>query len=111
MYRSSLVGSLALALILPLLAAAKDEDKNVELKGKLITGVFAIGGETTGTIIETKEGRFELDFGKNKELRKLAEKLKGKQVQVAGTLTVRKGVEIKMRKIVTVKTLKAAEEK
>lgn len=81
-------------------AAAK-----VELKGKLRTGIVALGGETTGTIIETRDGTFELDFGKDKDLRQQADKLDGKTVQVEGSLTVRKGVDVKERKIVAVRKL------
>ncbi|MBL8798915.1 MAG: hypothetical protein JNM56_33835 [Planctomycetia bacterium] len=84
------------------------EAKKVELKGTLRTDIVAIGGETTGVIIQTKEGDFELDLGKNKEIREKADKLHGKVVQVAGTLTIRKGVEIKQRKIVVVTQLEEA---
>jgi hypothetical protein len=81
----------------------------VEVKGKLRTGIMAIGGETTGTIIETNAGALELDFGKNKELRELAGKLDGKAAIATGTLTFRKGVAIKQRYIVSVTSLKAAD--
>jgi hypothetical protein len=91
---------------------AKDKGgKKVELTGTLRTGIVAIGGETTGTVIETKKGKFELEFGKQKELRKKAEKLNGKDVTVTGTLEVRKGVEVKERKIVTVTSLEPAKAK
>src|ERR1051326_8505479 len=72
---------------------AKDKKaEKMEFTGTLRTGVVASGGETTGTIIETKEGKFELDFGKQKELRQKAEKLNGKSVVVVGKLEIRKGV-------------------
>lgn len=77
-------------------------EKRVELTGTLRTGIVAVGGETTGIIIETKDAKYELDFGKDKELRQKAEKLNGKAVTVAGTLETRKGVEVKERKIVAV---------
>lgn len=93
------------------LAADKAAPKKVEMTGTLKTGIVAIGGETTGTILKTKKGTYELDFGKDKELRARAEKLNGKEVVVSGTLVIRKGVEVKERKIITVKTLKAAGEK
>src|ERR1051325_11238698 len=68
---------------------AKDKDaKKMELTGKLRTGIVAIGGETTGTILETKKGTFELEFGKQKELRQKAEKLDGKTVTVVGKLGI-----------------------
>jgi hypothetical protein len=94
-------------------AAPKDEATyaKVEIQGTLETGIVAIGGETTGTIVKTRDATFELDLGKDKELRGLAEKLNGKRVHVTGKLAVRKGVEIRQRFIVTVATLKAAEDK
>ena len=101
-----------LATLLPLRAAdrAKDKEpaKKMEWKGTLRTGVVAIGGETTGVVLDTKGGKFELDLGKNKELRDRAAKLNGKPVTVTGTLTVRKGVEVKERRIIRVTELKAA---
>ena len=90
----------------------KDKDtKKMELTGKLRTGIVAIGGETTGTILETKKGTFELEFGKQKELRQKAEKLNGKNVTVVGKLEIRKGVEVKERRIVTVTSLEEAKDK
>lgn len=83
-------------------------EKRVELTGTLRTGIVAVGGETTGIIIETKESKYELDFGKDKELRQKAEKLNGKAVTVAGTLEIRKSVEVKERKIVAVARLEEA---
>jgi hypothetical protein len=83
----------------------------VEAKGTLKTGIMAIGGETTGTILTTPHGTLELDFGKNKELRELATKLDGKAAIAHGTLQVRKGVAVKQRLIVSVTSLKAAEGK
>lgn len=91
--------------------AADKEAKRVELTGTLRTGIVAVGGETTGIIIETKDGKYELDFGKDKELRQKAEKLNGKAVTVAGTLEIRKGVEVKERKIVAVARLEEAKDK
>lgn len=88
--------------------AADQEARKVEMKGTLRTGIVAIGGETTGTIIQAKQGTFELDFGKNKELRQQVERLNGKVVLVAGTLDVRKGVEVKERRIITVTKLEEA---
>jgi len=91
---------------------AKDKDaKKMELTGKLRTGIVAIGGETTGTILETKKGSYELEFGKQKELRQKAEKLNGKNVTVVGKLEIRKGVEVKERRIVTVTSLEEAKDK
>ena len=52
-----------------------------------------------------------MDPALDKEMRAKAKQLNGKTVVVTGTLTVRKGVEVKERKIVTVMTLKPADEK
>lgn len=90
---------------------SKDKEKKAEFTGKLRTGIVAIGGETTGIIIETKKGAFELDFGEQKELRQKAEKLDGKNVTVVGKLEIRKGVEVKERRIVIVTSLEEAKEK
>jgi hypothetical protein len=91
---------------------AKDKDvKKMELTGKLRTGIVAIGGETTGTILETKKGTFELELGKQMELRQKAEKLNGKNVTVVGKLEIRKGVEVKERRIITVTSLEEAKDK
>jgi opacity protein-like surface antigen len=95
----------------PALAADKEEPKAVEMRGVLHTGVVAIGGETTGVVIDTKDGKYELDFGANKDLREKANKLDGKNVAVKGQLTIRKGVEIPERKIVVVSDLKADDDK
>ncbi len=110
MWRCVALLGVACLLALPALGAEKGP-KKVEKTGKLKTGIVAIGGETTGTIVETKDGTFELDLGKDKELRAKAEKLSGKKVTVTGTLEVRKGVEVKERKIIKVTELKEAGDK
>jgi hypothetical protein len=78
----------------------------VEVRGTLRTGIAAIGGETTGTLITAKGARWELDLSGNPAWRKLAEKLDGKKAALTGTLEVRPGVEIRQRWIVTVTSLK-----
>lgn len=83
----------------------KDDSKGkekMEFTGKLVHPVFAIGGETTGTVIETKKGTYELDLGGKKEILKQVELLKGKQVVVVGVLRVVKGIEIPERQIISV---------
>jgi lysophospholipase L1-like esterase len=80
----------------------------VEMKGTLKTGIAAIGGETTGIILKTKDGDFELEL-RTDEFRKKAEKLDGKTVTVKGTLRIQKGVEVKERKIVAVEELKESD--
>jgi hypothetical protein len=85
-----------------------DEYIRVEVRGTLRTGVVAIGAETTGTTITSNGVTWELEFGKNKQLREQAEKLGDSLVTVEGTLERRKGVEIKERWIVHVAKLKPA---
>jgi len=80
----------------------------VTVVGTIRTGLVSIGGETTGTTITAKGIKWELDFGKNAELRAAVEKLHGKLVTVSGTLERRTGVEVKERWIVTVMSLKEA---
>lgn len=116
--RSFIAISAGLLVILAIAQAEEDKKdpkgkatNKVELTGTLRTGIVAIGGETTGAIIETKKGKFELDFGKQKELRQKAEKLNGKAILVVGTLEIRKGVEVKERKIVSVTSLEEAKTK
>lgn len=86
-------------------------EKAVDLTGILRTGIAAVGGETTGIVIETKDARYELAFGKDQELRRKAEQFNGQAVTVTGTLEIRSGVEVKQRKIVTVSRLEAAQDK
>jgi hypothetical protein len=85
-----------------------EESITATVVGTLRTGIVAIGGETTGTTITAKGIKWELDFGKNADLRATAEKLDGKLVTVSGKLERRQGVETKERWIVTVTSLKGA---
>ena len=107
-----------LAVILPflgsaLLAAEEKEESyiQVEIKGTLETGIVAIGGETTGTIIKVGKVTWELDLGGNQDLIELAGKLNKQPVIVTGRYQQKAGVEIPVRHIVTVKTLKGAKGK
>lgn len=101
------VGLIALIVAAwPFALLGADNRQPAEFKGVLRTGIMAIGGETTGTVISVKGGKtYELDLG---NLRGLAEKLNGKEVVVQGTLRVKAGVEIKERRIITVTGLRAA---
>lgn len=82
----------------------------VAVKGKLASEVFAIGGETTGVQITAGNVTFELELGRNRDLRKRAKRLDGQTVVVTGELTLRRGVEIPQRWIVNVKTLREAKQ-
>lgn len=75
--------------------------------GKLTTGMMAIGGETTGTIISDGKTSYELDI-KDAALKTKANGLSGKQVAVTGKLTLKEGIEVGQRRIITVQTLEAA---
>jgi hypothetical protein len=79
----------------------------VEAKGKLATGIMAIGGETTGNTITTDAGTFELEL--DKKLQGQADKLARKNVIVTGTLYLKKRVTgTGARSIIKVTTLKEA---
>jgi hypothetical protein len=102
----ALLASLAMAADEPTKTA--DEYIQVEIKGKLKTGLMAIGGETTGYAIVAKGATWELEFGANAELRKRAEALDDRMVIVKGKYELRRGVEVKQRHIVTVTNLMEA---
>jgi hypothetical protein len=105
---------LALVLALATAAAAQDAEPKkvadsyvkIEAKGKLATGIMAIGGETTGVQLRTDAGTFELDI--DKKVAESPDKWDGKTVIVTGTLYVKKGVTRGQRTIVKVATLKEA---
>jgi hypothetical protein len=80
---------------------------SASFEGVLATGVAAIGGETTGVTLKTeKNDVFELDLGKDENLKKLAQQLSGRKVIVTGEYKPQSGVEVKQRRIIVVKTLK-----
>jgi hypothetical protein len=85
------------------------ESIEVRVRGKIRGGLMAIGGETTGITIHARGVTWELDFGGNEAMRTKAEALDGKMALVTGALEARPGVEIKMRWIVKVETMEAAE--
>jgi hypothetical protein len=115
MYVAALVLAASVLLVMNFQAGGGDTKDatyvKVEVKGKLQTGIMAPGGETTGVIVQTEGLTLELDFGKNKELRAEADKLKDQVVVAHGNLILRKGVAVKTRLIVHVTDLKAAEAK
>jgi hypothetical protein len=113
MFRCLTAVALAIACAAPTAAADKDDDAyiKVDIKGTLETGIIAIGGETTGVVIHVKNVTWELDFGDNADLKKLADQLNKKTALVTGTYTEMKGVEIPVRRIVKVSSLKAPDGK
>lgn len=89
--------------------ARLDDSITVNIVGTLRTGIFAIGGETTGTTITAKGITWELQLGESLAYQQAAERLHGKKVIVRGNLERRRGVEIKERWIVTVTELKVVD--
>lgn len=105
----STIAALAIVLAGSAVEAGKEGSyAKVEIKGKLQTGIVAIGGETTGILIQAKDLTVELDI-KDAKLRDEAEKLNGKTALVTGELTMRKGVTRGPRVVVVVTSLKAGE--
>lgn len=105
-----LVAVLALAAS----ATAKDtypDSIKVEIIGHIKTGIVAIGGETTGTTITSGKTTWELDLGDNEELKKLAADLNGAHVEVKGLYVPRAGVEVPIRHIVKVSSIRDLKEK
>jgi hypothetical protein len=109
-----------ITLALPLLLAsvtwtALADDKppadsiQVEVRGTLQTGIVAIGGETTGTIIKSGNVTWELDLGGDANLIAQATKLNMKKALVRGAYYKKPGIEIAERHIVRVKSLAPAD--
>ena len=114
MFRSkhlALVLLTGLATAMSTASATAEEPKesiHVTVVGKIQTGIAAIGGETTGVLIRSKNITWELELGRDEKKLKTAAGLDGKLVRVTGTLERRKGVEIGERWIVTVESLAPA---
>lgn len=88
-------------------APAATAANSITFTGKLTTGMMAIGGETTGTIVNDGKTSYELD-SKDAAIKAKFRELSGKQVTVKGTLTVKEGVEVRQRRIITVESIDAA---
>jgi hypothetical protein len=80
----------------------------VEVRGTLRSGMVAIGGETTGTVIKARGATWELDLRQLPGGMARAESLDGRTVVVKGSLEVRRGVERGERTIVSVTSLEPA---
>ncbi len=115
MGRLAIISILVASLALPVVASGAEKDNEqyikVEIRGTLETGLVAIGGETTGTIIKVGNVIWELDLGGNQVFQDLAKKLHQETALVAGTYQKIKGVEMPERHIVNVTSLKPADEK
>jgi hypothetical protein len=77
-----------------------------EWTGRLDYGVVAVGGETTGIVLTTESGRFELEPA-DTAMRNHMKGLNGKQVVVRGLLRTVAGVEVKERHIIKVTSITA----
>lgn len=77
----------------------------VYVKGILHYGVISASGETTGVIVVVDKDNWDLDFGSNEKLFRLAEKLDGKNVLVIGEPKIFKGAAIPARKVILVFSL------
>ena len=75
------------------------ESIRLSVRGQLESGVVAIGGETTGTVIRSKGLMFEVAFSRP-GLQERAEALNGQMALVAGELVVAEGVETGTRLII-----------
>jgi hypothetical protein len=103
----ALAGAVLAATPCPAQTAA-DDVVRVEVTGTLQTGIAAIGGETTGTLIRSGGVTWELDLRGDPAMTAAAAKLNGRRVVVTGTLTSRPGVEVPRRDIVVVTALRPA---
>jgi hypothetical protein len=76
--------------------------------GTVRTGLMAIGGETTGIVLTTRAGEYELDVRGDREAAAKLEVLNGKEIIVTGDYRPRRGVEVKERRIIIVRGFRAA---
>lgn len=85
-------------------AGAGPDFVRMSIHGTIETGLVAIGGETTGTVVKSKGMTFELALVDDDQ-RKLAESLNGKRAQIIGELRMEPGVERGPRWIVDVRKI------
>ena len=90
---------------LPLADLSEGKAVEVRLRGILIDGIIAIGGETTGTTIRFGKTTWELNLKNEKTLRRAAGILNGKPVVVSGLVRTQKGIEVATRTILTVESI------
>ena len=90
----------AVLLALALAGAQTTPSPFGEWTGRVQTGMMAIGGETTGTRLVTAQTTFDLSAAGAVAAR--LRELSGQEVTLRGRLSVRPGVEIGQRRIITV---------
>ena len=90
---------------LPLADLSEGKAVEVRVRGILIDGIIAIGGETTGTTIRFGKTTWELNLKNEKTLRRAAGILNGKPVVVSGLVRNQKGIEVATRTILTVESI------
>lgn len=73
-----------------------------EWTGRIMAGMMAVGGETTGILLDLGQERLELQPA-DQAMRQRLQALDGKTVTIHGTLETHAGVEVKTRRIITVK--------
>lgn len=86
-----------------------DNGVGVEMVGTLKTGITAIGGETTGTIITADNITFEIDTTFGFGLRQAVQQANNKRARVKGRLVKKAGVEIKERWIIRASSIESIE--
>ena len=108
----SLAALLAAGCVAATTPPPKEKEKAAPVQtytGTVRTGIMAIGGETTGILLETAaNGTYELDTRGDREKAAQLEKLDGKKAVVTGEYRPRPGVEIKERRILIVASVAAA---
>jgi len=97
--------ALAGVVLLCIPAAFAADYVRVEIRGTLSTGIMAIGGETTGTLISAGNVVWELEVPPGSKLSGHLGALNGAEVVVTGSYREKRGVEVPMRHIVTVDSL------
>lgn len=103
----------SLVACVPVFATGDEQRQfiNVEVRGVLTTGVVVVGNETTGVTITVKrqgaeDVTWELDLHGDPALEKEAQKLSGKLGLARGEYVLKHGVEVKVRHIVKVSSLR-----
>lgn len=83
--------------------AERSEYIDVTVRGTVQTGLMAIGGETTGTLITVGPVTWELALDGRQQ--KIAHQLSGRRAVVSGELRQVRGVEIRRRLILSVRNI------